>query len=702
MRLRTSALTLCCLLIASRAHASGDYLCEPRIRPASDQYSACDNTALLAPGNDTRVNLTLLLADRHDTPVGRFLPEVSPKENPPQIVPFRWDDLPSRSSPPLKPDESAVTDSVFSLGEGTVCVSDVSGRDGFIAAVNAESSLGGDERKHLVDARTALACQADGTPPGSASVDTGALRSPAGREFGQYLDSIAAFYAGTYDAAAFETLSRSRQAWVREAATYMIARTWALRGQQTGFGEFGEIDRTKMDRAAFDKASDALGAYLKAYPKGRYAASARGLMRRVHWLAGDFDALAADYRWQIEQTDAAQRNLGDIDLAVEIDAKFPADAYARASVPPLMLAVDDLRRMRRDGVAADGSPVPTMTRKELEAQKSRFSREPALFQYLLAAYAYFVEHKPDAVLTILPADDARKPFDTLGFSRQLLRALALEDTHAAQARSALASLLPRATLPHQRQTVEIAIAMHDERANALGTVFAKDSPVRDGRLRERLIATVADADLLRTRVRDAGVSSHEGAVALYILLYKSLSRGRYNDFIADLKGLPSGKLESAGQWSKIEDAVALADFRWEGTRDGYRCPSLVQIATSLAKTPQANGPRLCLGEFLRLNAYDHTSLDQAPPSDELGGTPSLFSGKPLVRMDIYKAVIDDPAASADDKAYALYRAVYCYAPSGNNDCGGEDVPIATRKGWYNRLKSQYPKSSWAQNLQYYW
>lgn len=701
MRIGYVALTIACLFTLGPARASSDYGCEPRIRPGTDTYSACDNTPLLAPGNDTRVNLALLLADRHGTTVGRYLPEATPKDNPPQIVPFRWDDLVMRQSPSAKNGDDAESESAFSMGEGTTCVSDVSGREHFMAALKAESALSDDERKRLADARGALSCQVDATSSGPVSA-VGEMRSDAGKAFRQYLEAIAGFYAGTYDPDAFAALARSRQGWIREAATYMVGRTWALRGQQQGFGDYGDIDRAKMDRAALGKAVDALNAYLKAYPNGRYAASARGLMRRAHWLAGDFAALAADYRWQIEQTDARQRNLGDIDLALEIDAKLPFEAYANASMPPLLLAVDDLRRMRRDGIAPDGSPVPTIARRELEAQKSRFSREPALYQYLLAAYAWFVENKPAAVLTTLQADDGRTSLDTLGFSRQLLRALALDATHDAQARPALLALLSRATQPHQRQTVELALAMHDESAKVLPAVFATDSQVRDGRLRERLLRYVADADLLRARVRAAGASTHEGAVALYVLLYKELTRGRYADYLADLKLMPTGTLDAGGQWSKVEDVVALSDFRWEGTRDGYRCPSLTQIATVLARTPQAHGARLCLAEFLRLNGYDHTPLDQSPPSDELGGTPSLFAGKPLVRMDVYSAVVADAAASADDKAYALYRAVYCYAPSGYNDCGGEDVPVATRKAWYNRLKSQYPKSAWAQNLQYYW
>ncbi len=70
--------------------------------------------------------------------------------------------------------------------------------------------------------------------------------------------------------------------------------------------------------------------------------------------------------------------------------------------------------------------------------------------------------------------------------------------------------------------------------------------------------------------------------------------------------------------------------------------------------------------------------------------------------EIYKAIIADPKAPAPDKAYALFRAINCYATSGNNSCGGTEVVIAQRKAWFTRLKKEYPTSRWAQELRYYW
>ena len=72
------------------------------------------------------------------------------------------------------------------------------------------------------------------------------------------------------------------------------------------------------------------------------------------------------------------------------------------------------------------------------------------------------------------------------------------------------------------------------------------------------------------------------------------------------------------------------------------------------------------------------------------------------RVPIYAAVIGDPRATAEHKAYALFRAINCYAPSGANGCGGADVPESQRQAWFRRLKGEFGGSRWARELRYYW
>ncbi|MNE82820.1 hypothetical protein D3C80_1795800 [compost metagenome] len=80
----------------------------------------------------------------------------------------------------------------------------------------------------------------------------------------------------------------------------------------------------------------------------------------------------------------------------------------------------------------------------------------------------------------------------------------------------------------------------------------------------------------------------------------------------------------------------------------------------------------------------------------------MFEGPLYSRLDGYLKVIGDANAADDDRAYALYRAINCYAPSGYNGCGSQDIPPSQRKQWFRTLKSKYATTPWAKSLKYYW
>ncbi len=679
------------LALGTSAHASSDYSCQSKIRPTMAAFTGCNSTALLAPGNDTRVNLALLMIDRHGTALQIDIAKPDRAKQPTQIVPFGWNDfIASAAAPQAQSNDGSYS---FASGEGSICVSNDAGQAGFIAALDSDRKLPLDEKKRLADARRALRC---GTAEVAAADDIGKeIRSDAGKAWLEYLRAADRFYAGSYNPAEFVELSKQKQPWIREAARYMIGRTWALVAQSNGFGTYGEIDHARMEASALDKAESSLKTYVKAYPQGRYTASAYGLLRRVYWLAGDHKKLTDAYGWQIAQMDPTLRNASEVDLAQEISAKLPWEAYTAKDSDPILLAVEYLRRMRP-------SENDTITRETLEAQRSRFVGQQALFDYLLAAHAYYVQNAPERVLQLIPAVSPVKRMSYLDFSRATLRALVLDATGNPDARDVMTGLIANAERPYQRQTLEIALAMHDERANALQRVFAEDSLIADPLLRQQLLKAVAGPALLRSQAQNTKANARERDIALFTLLYKQLTRDKYAAFIADAKWLPQSTAAESDGYYKLGDVLAFDDFRWAGVKVGYACPSLSEIAASLAKSPQATRPRLCLAEFVRLKRYDHFELDTQPPADELGGTTGLFPGKPYSRQTVYQRIIADASAPAEDKAYALFRAVNCYAPSGSNDCGGEDAPIATRRAWFNQLKSNHAASPWAKKLEYYW
>ncbi len=95
-------------------------------------------------------------------------------------------------------------------------------------------------------------------------------------------------------------------------------------------------------------------------------------------------------------------------------------------------------------------------------------------------------------------------------------------------------------------------------------------------------------------------------------------------------------------------------------------------------------------------------LEQARAAGSLGSTASDFKGETFSRLDGYKQVIANAKAPKNDKAYALFRAINCYAPAGYNSCGGQDVEPAVRKAWFRQLKTGFGDTQRGKSLQYYW
>ncbi|HEX4846865.1 MAG TPA: hypothetical protein VFV30_01865, partial [Novosphingobium sp.] len=194
--------------------------------------------------------------------------------------------------------------------------------------------------------------------------------------------------------------------------------------------------------------------------------------------------------------------------------------------------------------------------------------------------------------------------------------------------------------------------------------------------------------IVRTPANPAEERDH----ALNTLLSNQLVLGQYAAFGTDVK-LPLADPKSAASM-----------FTRGKVSDGYPCAPLAVTVAALARNPQDIPGRLCLGDFFRINGLDYLrgEFDPAPRPDELGGAAKGFAGKRNFRSEFYTSIIADPRAGANDKAYALYRAVMCYAPSAVNACGGASVPKSQRKAWFDRLKREYPQSAWAKKLRYYW
>ena len=515
-----------------------------------------------------------------------------------------------------------------------------------------------------------------------------------------YLKGAADFYSGRFGEAlkSFRALQDSDQPWLKETARYMVARVLLNQAQQNAFDEMGYPDLRKVDKKILAQADGALGDYLAAYPQGQYAVSAKGLMRRVYWLMSDESRLAGEYAELFARDDA--KDLAQ--LVQEVDNKLLVTAHPADVRDARLLAVLDLMQMRHH----EPNEPRALDSAGLAAQKDLFAKNPGLHDYLTAAYRLYVEEKPAEALKSLP-EKLPSTLDYLAFSQQTLRGFALEAGNDwLGAEKLWLRLLPLAGQPLQRDQLELALAFNYERSDRLVKVFAEGSPVQTPIIREILLRHVAGPELLRQQASSTRVPAEERDTALFALLYKDLLHGQYQAFIDDLARLPE---DASGQplgasIGYLYGSMPLSLFQWPGGKNdtGYECPAIVDVARDLLQTPQPPRALNCLGEFILRNGLDGFPLDTQPSERELGGGESLFPGSVYSRMDGYLKVIADKQAPEDDRAYALYRAINCYAPSGFNGCGSQDIAPSQRKQWFRTLKGPYASTPWAKALKYYW
>ena len=674
-------------------------------------WDAKQSSAILSPANDTRTNLFLLLADRQGSPTA------DPATMAKGIVPidFPWRVMQARLSPPPANDEERWSIYYPSEGDGSRCHSNATGAAAFVEAVKADRTVPEIEKAVLVQARQTLGGQCAEAARTDLEID--AVRSASGQAFATYLVGAQQFYVGDFPSAlnAFRTAASASQPWLRETANYMIARTVLNQAQQASFDEYGSLaDPEKRDIGAIDEAGRAFADYLKAYPQGRYAGSARGLLRRVAWLKDDRSALGAAYSGLLNQAAARGSTGPNTRLIEEIDLRLLPPADSAGVTDPLLRAVVHLMRLRPEENGRDTYyHGKKLDRAELEREQSYFKSEPQLFGYLLAAEAFYGRKQPKEVLALIPDAAQQKNFTSLQFSRQRLRGFALEAVKDRNARGFWLSLLPGAVRPYQREAVELALADHDGTAGQPERLFVVNSPIRHPLIRQHMLEDSAGAALLRQQAK-SGISQQEREVSLYLLLAGEIHHGLYVDFLKDvgMVNVPAKPGEgeyhwgwSVGNFDPFDGAgptrPPLYVFAAGGSSDLAPCPEIRATAASLAANPAAVRPRLCLAEFIRRKGFDGWGEEYDGEKMAVRAR-NGFPGQPLIRIDIYRSVIASSTASADDKAFALNRAIRCFAPSGYSSCGGNEIAVEQRKAWFERLKRDYPQSVWARDLKYYW
>lgn len=261
----------------------------------------------------------------------------------------------------IKREEYKTAGEAFLNGEGSRCRSNSDdSATAFISQV-IKADMPPAERDVLVKARLQLLTTCDFT---GQVVDAQLTPSANAQLFRTYLQAAADFYGGrfVYAERGFAAASTSEVPWLKETALYMTARTSLNRAQAEAFDEYGMPQREHVDKSALSDAEEGFLGYLKHYPQGDYVASARGLLRRVHWLANDDAKLAEDFTWQFTEATDGQRNVSVDELVEEADLKLLMVGNNSANSPMLQV-VSDLMAMR-------AHTPPLLSREDLDKQRA--------------------------------------------------------------------------------------------------------------------------------------------------------------------------------------------------------------------------------------------------------------------------------------------------------------------------------------------
>ncbi|MEI7346349.1 hypothetical protein [Dickeya chrysanthemi] len=716
-------------LVQLPAYASSDGVCG-----FSDADCGMPALPYLLPDNDTRTNLMLLQSSRNHIPLP--IPQPEPDQTRSRVDPFTAyrvmgldaaeENSDDTQTDPVAPADDKADEENASLLQKAVQLHfsdtelgqlremtpvDLDGRwvsndlttlESFFDLLLADKTLNDAQRTQLAQVRMKM-LSSDYSLDDAKTDLAGVPETGHAGELRRYLTSATAFYEGQLDQAdnGFQQLLQASQPWVAETARYMLIRVSINQAMKDAQDEYNIFDPRKMDKAAGQQAIQRINDYLKQYPRGKYVDSAEGLYRRAEWVSGDTVALAGRFSKAL----ASAKSVNQLQvISNEIDNKLLEDnRFVASADTPVLMLVQDIKRLR----SPDGwMTLPALTQEELTRQQPLFEAAGMqdAFGYLQAAFQYYQLRDDAAVLKTLPMTTAQDISDVTVFSSQVLRGLAMQrQKQWDDAQAHWRHLLMLKTTYTQQQYLQLALAQtlvdsgHPER------VFTPESPVKNLRFRSAILKVSADADLLH-RQTGPQQTPEERAIALHTLLTRQLTHRDYAGFLKDsalLKTIAPLKSTENMSWNEEDLTV----FGWDGsdTEEGYECPTLQETVTTLSQNARDAHALNCLGEFV-LRTGNGVGFDWGESNMLNGLTDAAahYPGQEFNRLDNYMQVIADAKAPPEDKSYALYRAIYCYAPSGYNDCGSQDIGKETRKAWFRQLKTEFKGSQWARQLKYYW
>lgn len=503
----------------------------------------------------------------------------------------------------------------------------------------------------------------------------------------------------------FKVLATSPQPWVREASTYMLGRVYLNQAQQ-GFQPYSS--QAKPDKARLAQAKEQFKTYLAAYPAGLYAESAQGLFRKIDWLDENYAGLAQAYGGQLDsfrrQVPGNEELLAFID---ELESKYPLNRMDEdfAWDKPILASLGTLLVMRSPSPyqAQDIKPVETYLPTALAAHEENYSQAglAGLHGYLRLAYSFYIERDFAKVVKSSDAFPAEDGLSNVAFSAQVLRGLSLgAQKHWDGAEKLWLELAKHTQKPGHKIQLQWLLALTWREQGRLDKLYAVNSAVSQQSILDVFMGSASPA-LLEMISKSPRFPELSRRMAGNILWSGLLRHRQY------------GELSRIVKTSKIPPDNARNALDGEG----YACPEVKDIMGGLAKNPKSPALLNCYGVLLdqlylpsaRWPEWEDAGLgvyqlEAYYPAGQAGlkTKADSFGGKTYNSLDLYMEVINLPQAKGEAQAYALHRATNCFATTGSNRCGSQDIPLEQRAAWFRKLKTVYQDTPWAQQQKYYW
>ena len=676
------------LIYSNTAHAGFEQICEPDFYLNGSDYNKCSNLTVLIPSNDNQTNMLLLLSDLGLANI-----------KPPQADLDLWtstygyspfEGIPSAENR-IANQRTKTSDENHGYEER--CNSLTGGKANFIEQVKNNKSISASEKQVLIAERSKISECSNKLP--LLTINT--QWSPTSRQYASYLNATIAFYNANFSTATkiYSVLSTVDDAWLKETSQYMLIRSSINSAYATGTDQYGSVNLDQINKNLLKQFLDNITSYLKAYPNGQYVASARGFLRRGFWLTGRQDLLVNEITWQINNPKSKYYNLDVKELPAEIDRRVFDSQYFNVKNlnDPFLLATYDLMQMR-DSTTQGYQPLSWA---QLNVQKDIFKNQPELFKYLQAVQLFYVQKKPQDALKYLP--ESTDLNNHLQLSQAFLKGQILEKSNSTQAEQYWAQLLNKSKNSFQRGLFETALSNHLITKQDVNAFIGKKPRISQINLQKRFILYKANEKSLQSIIQNNEATTDQKQASIYTLLHKSLNQKNYVLFNQYYAYLPKDAAQYKNYESpeKYKEKPPFSDFIWNGSSitTQIKCSNLPTLTSQLEKSPKDPLLNVCMGEYMR-SSLQGFPYQMNGENVEKSPSPDIFT-----RGTVYKSIIKSNT-HGDLHAYALYRAIMCYSPSGMNDCGDQDVAKTVRKQWYDQIKQEYPNTTWAKSLKYYW